>query len=192
MGDAAADEEERAADEERRRVRKFTRIALCGWIRDRLDLANYPLPSAPCTAVIAECLERGSIFGQPLTGSTLKDYCFRNPEQGLDLLLSLSLDRATALRLRDGPPPKPRVRRSTGDLPVVNAPSRKRRLGPRFYDPAIGPDAAGRDADDGTPSPHLARGCVCVCMQPCPCACVGQCLRTSTHPWADVWASQLP
>ena len=67
--DAAAEEEERADMKERRRVRTFRRIALCGWIRDRLDLANYPLPSASCTAVIADCLERGRIFGQPLTGT---------------------------------------------------------------------------------------------------------------------------
>ena len=130
---AAAEEEERAAEEERRRVRKGRRDTLCGWIRARLDLANHPLPSAPCPAVIADCLERVRIFGQPLTGCTLKDYCFRNPEQGLDLLLSLRLDPATALRLRDGPPPRPRVRRAAGDLPVVSAPSQKRRLGPRFY-----------------------------------------------------------
>ena len=158
MRDAAAEEEERAAEEERRRVRKGKRDKLCSWIRARLDLANYPLPSAPCTAVIAECLERGSIFGQPLTGSTLKDYCFRNPKQGLDLLLSLSLDPATALRLRDGPPPKPRVRRAAGDPPVVSAP---RRLGPRFHAPAIGTDAAGRD-DDGRPT-HILRAGVPVC-----------------------------
>ena len=117
MRDAAAEEEERAAEEERRRVRKGKRDKLCSWIRARLDLANHPLPSAPCPAVIAECIERGRIFGQPLTGSTLKDYCFRNPEQGLDLLLSLRLDPATALRLRDGPPPKPRVRRAAELLP---------------------------------------------------------------------------
>jgi hypothetical protein len=62
MRDAAAEEEERAAEEERRRVRKGRRDTLCGWIRDRLDLANHPLPSAPCPAVIADCLERGRIF----------------------------------------------------------------------------------------------------------------------------------
>jgi hypothetical protein len=161
MRDAAAEEEERAAEEERRRVRKGRRDTLCGWIRARLDLANHPLPSAPCPAVIADCLERVRIFGQPLTGCTLKDYCFRNPEQGLDLLLSLRLDPATALRLRDGPPPRPRVRRAAGDLPVVNAPSQKRRLGPRFYPPTIGPDAAGRN-DVGGPT-HILRAGVLVC-----------------------------
>jgi hypothetical protein len=171
---AAAEEEERAAEEERRRVRKGRRDTLCGWIRARLDLANHPLPSAPCPAVIADCLERVRIFGQPLTGCTLKDYCFRNPEQGLDLLLSLRLDPATALRLRDGPPPRPRVRRAAGDLPVVSAPSQKRRLGPRFYAPAIcRVDSAGRDDDDDDGT--LATSCtrLCVCMQPCPCGCVG-------------------
>jgi len=174
MRDAAAEEEERAAG---RRVRKGRRDTLCGWIRDRLDLANHPLPSAPCQcpAVIADCLERGRIFEQPLTGSTLKDYCFRNPEQGLDLLLSLRLDPATALRLRDGPPARPRVRRAAGDLPVVSAPSQKRRLGPRFYAPAIcRVDSAGRDDDDDDDG-TLATSCtrLCVCMQPCPCGCVG-------------------
>jgi hypothetical protein len=69
MRDAAAEGEERVAEEERRRVRKGRRDTLCGWIRDRLDLANHPLPSAPCPAVIADCLERVRIFGQPLTGS---------------------------------------------------------------------------------------------------------------------------
>ena len=110
--------------------------------------------------MIAERLERGRIFEQSLTPSTLKDYCFRNPERALDLLLSLDLDPATAVRIRDGAPPKPRARRATGDLPVVNAPSRKRCLGPRFYDPAISPDAAGRN--DGTLAAFCARVCVCV------------------------------
>ena len=184
MRDAAADEEERAAEEERRRVRKGKRDKLCSWIRARLDLANHPLPSAPCPAVIAECIERGRIFGQPLTGSTLKDYCFRNPEQGLDLLLSLRLDPATALRLRDGPPPKPRVRRAAGDLPVVSAP---RRLGPRFYAPAIGTDAAGRD-DDGRPTHILRAGVpVCACSRvralsyQRPCAAAAPYATASSH-----------
>ena len=195
MRDAAAEEEERAAEEERRRVRKGRRDTLCGWIRARLDLANHPLPSAPCPAVIADCLERVRIFGQPLTGCTLKDYCFRNPEQGLGLLLSLRLDPATALRLRDGPPPRPRVRRAAGDLPVVSAPSQKRRLGPRFYAPAIGPDAAGRD-DDGGPT-HILRAAVPVCAL-CLCvhAAVSVRLRRPVPPhlptWVDVWATQLP
>ena len=185
MRDAAAEEEERAAEEERRRVRKGRRDTLCGWIRARLDLANHPLPSAPCPAVIADCLERVRIFGQPLTGCTLKDYCFRNPEQGLDLLLSLRLDPATALRLRDGPPPRPRVRRAAGDLPVVNVPGQKRRLGPRCYDPAIGRvDSAGRDDDDdgGT----LATSCTCVCV----CVCVHAC-NPARAP-ASASASTLP
>ena len=95
MLDAAA-----AAEEDRRRVR---RKDLRKWIKCRLDLANSPpLPFAPCIPVIAERLERGRIFEQPLTPSTLKDYCFRNPERALDLLLSLDLDPATAVRIRDG------------------------------------------------------------------------------------------
>ena len=81
-----------AAEEDRRRVRQKD---LRKWIESRLDLANSPpLPSAPCIPVIAECLERGRIFDQPLAASsTLKDYCFRNPERGLELLLSLGLRR---------------------------------------------------------------------------------------------------
>ena len=188
MLDAAA-----AAEEDRRRVR---RKDLRKWIKCRLDLANSPpLPFAPCIPVIAERLERGRIFEQPLMPSTLKDYCFRNPERALDLLLSLDLDPATAVRIRDGAPPKPRARRATGDLPVVNAPGQKRRLGPRCYDPAIGRvDSAGRDEhdDDGT----LATSCTCVCV--CVCVCMHATLPVRLrrpgpphfHTWADVWAAK--
>ncbi len=95
MRDAAAEEEERAAEEERRRVRKGRRDTLCGWIRARLDLANHPLPSAPCPAVIADCLERVRIFGQPLTGCTLKDYgfCASNSWVLINLKLNLNKNR---------------------------------------------------------------------------------------------------
>jgi hypothetical protein len=180
MLDAAA-----AAEEDRRRVRQKD---LRKWIICRLNLANSPpLPFAPCIPVIAERLERGRIFEQPLTPSTLKDYCFRNPERAVELLLSLDLDSATAVRIRDGPPPKPRVRHgsATGDLPVVNAPRQKRRLGPRCYDPAIGRvDSAGRDEhdDDGT----LATSCTCVCV----CVCVHAC-NPARAP-ASASASTLP
>ena len=119
-GDAA----EAGAEEARRKRAVITRRVLREWIVAQLDLANDPLPCAPSTTAIADCLERGVVDGRPLTGRTLKTYCQNKPVESLKLLTDLGLDDATARRIHD----KCRARRrATVASPVLNGTGQKRR-----------------------------------------------------------------
>ena len=90
---------EARADEARRKGALNTRRVLREWIVAQLDLANDPLPCAPRTGAIADCLERGVVDGQPLTGKRLKAYCKAKSVESLKLLTDLGLDDATARRI---------------------------------------------------------------------------------------------
>ena len=106
MADAPAVDEVAAAKEAAKRAARENR-ALRKWIRDQLvEPHNFAL-SVPA---IAKCLGNGKLYGLiQVSGNALRAYCHDNgPAESLRFLTGLGLDEDTAIRLRDGPPKKPR------------------------------------------------------------------------------------